>query len=319
MTKITIAYAPDLNVLPLTLVSMASVLKNSHPNDEITFVILHAGLSAQHLKTLENLQQIKPYQLRLFTVNENIFTGFPCPNWVTNEAWFRCLLAEFLPNEDTVLYLDCDTIVRHPLTELFTKDLGDSLAGVIEDISRSQTNAARIGLKDNFYFNSGVLLINLKAWRRVNFFNTLKNIVLTDKKITNDQDALNKVMDQKKYRLSPTYDYMSVWWRKNTPEYTPEQLAEFNHIKTDPIIVHFTGLKPHHPKCKNEFRREYLHYAEMLPDYAALIAKTGIKKTGKGQTKLPFAKRLLSVETSTDRKHRYIHILGLTLKLQIKN
>ena len=44
MNKITIAYAPDNNVLSLTLVSMASVLKNAKKTDEIEFVILYSSL-----------------------------------------------------------------------------------------------------------------------------------------------------------------------------------------------------------------------------------------------------------------------------------
>jgi hypothetical protein len=37
MNKITVAYAPDVNMLPLTLVSMASVLQNAKKTDEIEF------------------------------------------------------------------------------------------------------------------------------------------------------------------------------------------------------------------------------------------------------------------------------------------
>ena len=316
MNKITIAYAPDNNVLPLTLVSMASVLQNAKKTDEIEFVILYSSLDEKYLPMFDNLQTIKPYKLNAIKIDESIFDGFPCPNWVTVEAWFRCLLADLLPSIDKVLYLDCDTIVRSSLSDMFKVDLEDNLVGVIEDVSRSKTNASRIALEDNFYFNSGVMLINTKAWRKVDFFNHLKNIVMTDGKIGNDQDALNKACDNKKCRLSPKYDYMHVWWRKNQHEYDEKYAKEFEKAENNPIIVHFTGVKPNNPSCKNKFCNEYAEYAKLVPAYDTLNKETAVKKTGKGRDKLPLWKRFLWVEKSTDRKHTYITFLGITLKIK---
>lgn len=318
MTKITVAYAPDANVLPLTLVSMASVLKNAKKSDEIEFVIMYsqANMPEKYLQTFDNLQAIKNYTLNMIKIDEKIFDGFPNPNWVTIEAWFRVLLADLLPNEERVLYLDCDTIVRDSLSDLFKTDMGDALAGVIEDVSESKNKAERICLEDNFYFNSGVLLINLKAWRKHDFFSKLKNIVMTDKKITNDQDALNKTCDGLKCRLSPKYDYMHVWWRKNSPQYDDKYMKDFAKAEENPVIVHFTGIKPNNPSCKNKFAAEYRDYARLVPAYDMLQKETGVAKTGKGREKLSLRKRLFSVETSTDRRHKYINILGLTFKIR---
>ena len=316
MTKITIAYAPDTNFVPLTLVSMASVLKNARKGDEIEFIIMYSQLEDKYLQTFDNLQSIKNYELKQIKIDEKIFDGFPCPNWVTVEAWFRCLLADLLPTEDMVLYLDCDTIVRGSLHELFKTDLGDNLVGVIEDVSASKQKAKNIALEDNFYFNSGVILINLKAWRKADFFGKLKNIVMTDCKISNDQDALNKTCDGLKCRLSPKYDYMQVWWRKNEPEYDEKYAAEFAKAEANPVIVHFTGKKPNHPACRNTFTDEFKEYAKLVPAFDALQKEIGVKEAGKGRARLPLWKRLFWIETSTDRKHRYITLFGFTIKMR---
>ncbi len=317
MTKITVAYAPDKNFVPLTLVSMASVLRNARKNDEIEFVIMYADLEDKYLQIFDNLQAIKPYSLKKLKVDEKVFDGFPCPNWVTTEAWFRCLLADLLPNDDKVLYLDCDTIVRNSLDNLFKLDFGNCLVGVIEDVSGSKDKAKNIALTDGFYFNSGVMLINLNAWRKIDFFSKLKNIVMTDAKVSNDQDALNKACDGQKYRLSPKYDYMQVWWRKNTPQYDDKYMADFLKAEENPIIVHFTGKKPNHPACKNKFLPEFKEYAKLVPAYDVLQKEIGLKEAGKGREKLPLYKRIFSVETSSDRKHKYINLFGLTLKIKI--
>ncbi len=318
MTKITIAYAPDAQMTPLTLASMASVLKNANDKNDIEFAIMYSAQRSndKYLRYFENLRHIRPYKLTLLPINPQIFEDFPCPNWVTTETWFRCLLAELLPNADKVLYLDCDTIVRHPLDDLFATELANNLVGAVEDVSRSKDNAARLNLADNFYFNAGMLLINLQAWRQDNLFARLKNLVMSDQRIANDQDALNKACEGRKLRLSPRFDYMHVWWRKNTPQYDASYAAEFEKAGRNPIIVHFTGVKPNHPDCQNRFAPEYAAYAALVPEYQILQQEIGIKKSGRGRTKLSLTKRLFSIEVSTDRKHLYVNFLGLTLKLK---
>lgn len=316
MTQITIAYAPDLNFVPLTLVSMASVLANAKESDEIEFVIMHSGLKEKYLNAFNELQHLKSYKLTLLKVDTAVFEGFPNANWVTAEAWFRCLLADLLPHQQKVLYLDCDTIVRASLSELFEIDLGTHYAGVIEDVSKSHRNAGRIGLQDGFYFNSGVMYINLALWRQVDFFHTLKQLVLEDFTIGNDQDALNKACDEHKLRLSPEYDYMHVWWRKNQPDYTADYMAAYEQAAENPVIVHFTGVKPNSPDCGNKFTNEFKHYAAMIPAYAPLQQEIGVKKASDRRPKLPFYKRLLWAETAADRKHLYIYFLGLKFKWQ---
>lgn len=314
MTKITIAYAPDKNFVPLTLVSMASVLAHAAVDDEIEFAIMHSGLDEKYLNAFNNLQHLRPYKLMLLPVDTAVFEGFPNANWVTSEAWFRCLLADLLTEHSKVLYLDCDTIVRASLNELFNIDLGSHLVGVIEDITKSKEKAEHISLNDGFYFNSGVMYINLSLWRQVDFFHTLRELVLEDFTIGNDQDALNKACDGRKLRLNPTYDYMQVWWRKNKSDYSTDYQALYDKATENPVIVHFTGVKPNSLDCRNTFTSEFRHYATLIPNFESLQKEIGVKKASDRRPKLPFYKRLLWVAKSADRKHLYIYFLGIKVK-----
>lgn len=291
MTKIIVAYAPDTNVLPITLVSMASILKNARKHDEIEFVIMYAAghLEDKYAQMLDNLKSIKNYTLNMVKIDEKIFDGFPCSKWGINEAWFRSLLADLLPNEEKVLYLDCDTLVKNSLDELFKIDLEDNLVGVVEDAVKSKENAERIALSD-FYFNSGVLLINLKAWRKTDFFNKLKNIVMTDAKISNEYDALNKACEGLKHLLPPKYDYLHIWWNKNKPQYDEKYMKEYLKAEENPVIVHFTGANPDASGCKNKFVAEFWEYAKLVPAYDAL--KREICNTKDNKTSRPFWKRI---------------------------
>ena len=297
MTTISIAYAPDNNRITLTLTAMASVLKNAKKTDEIEFVILYSPehLDEKYLPTFDNLQNIKPYKLNLIKVDNSIFDNFPCSEWVTVESWFCSLLADLMPNNDNVLYMHCDTMVRTSLSDLFKTDLGDNFVGVIEDIYTSKQNAKRLILNDEFYFNSGVMLINIKAWRKADFYNQLRNAVLVNKDILNEQDALNKVCDNKKIRLAPKYNFMQVWWKKFSHEYDDKYLKEYEKAAENPVIVHFVGAKPNTLSCKNKFVSEFLEYSALVPAYNLLQKDLKQNKNGKNTEKMGLFKKLIKL------------------------
>lgn len=69
----------------------------------------------------------------------------------------RCALAHMFPEEDRMLWLDCDTIVEEDITDLFDMDLdGFYYAGALEQIKCT---------RERLYINSGVLLANLSYLR----------------------------------------------------------------------------------------------------------------------------------------------------------
>jgi len=84
-------------------------------------------------------------------------------------AFTRIMLADIL-EIDRVIYLDSDLLVKKDLTGLYFTDLGDHTVGVsgVTTIEWSLEKAfyEKLGLeKQKAYFNSGVMLIDLKKWR----------------------------------------------------------------------------------------------------------------------------------------------------------
>lgn len=297
MTSITIAYAPDNNRITLTLSAMASVLKNAKKTDEIEFVILYSPehLNEKYLPTFDNLQSIKPYKLNLIKIDDKIFDNFPCSEWVTVESWFCSLLADLMPNNDNVLYMHCDTMVKESLSDLFKTDLGDNWVGVVEDVAYSKKQSDRLEISDNLYFNSGVVLINTKAWKKADFYNQLRNTVLINKNILNEQDALNKVCDCKKLLLSPKYNYMQIWWKKSNHQYDNKYLKEYEKASEKPAIVHFIGAKPNSSGCKNKFTSEFLEYTKLVPAYDTMHKEISLNKNGKTVENNPFWKKIYTL------------------------
>lgn len=85
--------------------------------------------------------------------------------------YVRCLAPSIFPTLDKILYLDTDIICANTgIEELWNIDLTDKYLAAAIDIEQSlRDEAERINVgkntQNNNYFNSGVMLMNLKKWR----------------------------------------------------------------------------------------------------------------------------------------------------------
>lgn len=117
---------------------------------------------------------------------------------LTVETYYRLFISDILPSDiDKVLWLDCDIIVAGDLKELWNEGISDSAVGVVPDF---ENNNVRVMNRLKYdaaygYFNAGVLLINLKYWRRENIIPIFTNYISDhyENLYYHDQDVLNYV------------------------------------------------------------------------------------------------------------------------------
>ena len=51
--------------------------------------------------------------------------------WYTQETYYRLMAADVLPEEDKIVYLDCDIVVLEDVAHLYAVDMGDALLGAV--------------------------------------------------------------------------------------------------------------------------------------------------------------------------------------------
>lgn len=263
---VRVAFSTNRKFLELCKVSIVSVLE-SRIFEDVEIIILHSELRDEDISGLRDLSKRLGFQLRVFAIDSARFASFPRTQWCSIETWYRCLLPELLPDVERILYLDCDTIVRQSLLPLWDIDISGKLFGVVEDSSRSKSRATELGLADKFYFNAGVVLMNLVKCRELDLVKCVFDF-LARQNYDADQGALNKVSDGLKLRLPPQYNYINVWWRENDCQYDDDYLAIYR--KCDPVIVHFTGMKPTNEKCGNPYKKEFDKFHERLQMFEKL-------------------------------------------------
>ena len=309
--KISIAYAPDDKYVNQTVVSMKSALEH---NEQVEFIIMYSKLSAESMQKLGAVGG----SLRLIKMDESLFSDLTLSKWVTVQAWFRIKLPDLCKDLDKVLYLDCDTLIRGNLDELFSLDLTDKYLAGVKDVWGVSKYVKRLGMKSGVYVNSGMLLFNCDYCRKEHFFDKVVDFAKNNAKIIEfcDQDSINKVVDEHKLVISPKYNLMDTWWRGGYYEFEGEEEAEYLQAKENPVIVHLTGLKPAFKGCGNKFKDEWWEVAKKTKIYDELLRDYMTSK--EPSNKEPLLKQIFSIknEYKGKTKTKVLRLLGLKIKLK---
>lgn len=167
------------------------------------------------------------------------------------DIYSRYLIAQLKPDIDRIIYLDCDIIVLDDINKLFSENIDDFIIGAIQEYrDNNLLNKIKRNLKiqsncDFKYFNSGVLLIDIKKWNTNNITETLFNLIksFNNNLYSPDQDILNKlfynnykILD-KKYNLIKRDFLLFNTFNKNKKDTIMKANEEI-------VIRHFTGVKP---------------------------------------------------------------------------
>jgi lipopolysaccharide biosynthesis glycosyltransferase len=218
-------------------------------------------------KLRRSLQRFANHSLsfRVFTPpTEAALTLNPRAHY-TLDIWNRLWVEEFFAeNVDRVLYLDADIVVTGSIAGLWRTDLEGNLVGAV-DIPGAQAGVVRLGLAENGYFNSGVLLIDLKEWRRARVLDALISYISAHPEqmvYTPDQDALNACLYDRKKRLDPKWNAVWTFFQETDP--VPLPRAELETVRRQACIIHFNNSpKPWSYFCAHPRKAEYKKYLRM--------------------------------------------------------
>ena len=275
---VKIGIAADNNRIYQALVLLTSLMENIGPNTKYELYILLC------LKTKVKLEQIlnslfEKYEknklmISYITMNDSDYFKSTVNKFVSKSAYYRINFASLLPNYDKIIYLDIDIINFHDLSNLYQVNLKDdryigaalNYAGFIKEI-RS------MGVPAEFEVNSGVLLLNLKAFRKYNVENKIKK--LADNKYLNhfDETAINAVCFNNTEILPIKYNvqrgFYNLGYEKFKREFKDKQNEKYRYKNEElfeayynPVNLHFAGYhKPWNKKENIQFKEYWWYYA----------------------------------------------------------
>ena len=170
------------------------------------------------------------------------------------ENFARLYGIEHMPEGiERVLYLDADILVRDDLSELWSSDLNGATLGAIRDggalwMGKFQSNFEELELDGNLmYVNSGVLLIDVDAWRARSAYTRCMTYIETwsSRMEFPDQEAINATLCHEWIELAPRWNWIPKGFDKDEVlQACAFRRSELAEARTNPAIVHFAGTKP---------------------------------------------------------------------------
>ena len=266
---INIAFVTDDKYVTPTVVAITSLMDHIGISTKYNIFIITAGLSKENEK-LFNSFNTKHYNISLKIVKSTTSIEelskihgetLESPDFsvylsATPTALLKFEISELLPNIDKILYLDSDILIQDDLIDLFNIDLNDNYVAAVRDLPQVLYDNQRIGgdITGRDYFNSGVMLLNLKKMRKNNTSELLiaTKINLQDKTLM-DQNVFNMVFKDNIMQLSFLYNFCYTNMERSKDKYDIKQLnqcyrthySNFNEIIPDIKIVHFSSkVKP---------------------------------------------------------------------------
>ena len=267
---IPVFFAADENYMPYLAVALHSLKENESKEYFYQIYVLHADMDCAS----ENVQKLYKYQDENFKITcvdvsekmQEVKHSLHLRDYYTGATYYRIFIADMFPQYDKALYLDSDIAVLGDISELFGIELGENLVGAVPDGAVASVAQFRLytkevlGIDAQNYFNAGVLLMNLKAFREYGFYKKFCSLLKKYKfHVAQDQDYLNVICKDK-------VCYLGAEWNKMPIE---------NSAQTPKLIHYNLTMKPWHyenvlyKESFWQYARKTEFYQRILNDLAA--------------------------------------------------
>jgi lipopolysaccharide biosynthesis glycosyltransferase len=260
-------------VIPLAVTLRSLAVSQPVPHD-VTITILSLGIPVDDQARLA--ESAAPLHCDFVPIEQQIPESAPEVAHLSRATYGRLMAVDILPpGADRALYLDSDLIVRDDLSSLFAIDLAGAPVGAVQSVIVPHVSNP-LGLRQwkslgfsptTPYLNSGVLVIDTRAWRARGLGSEVLAFVLEhrDEIALADQDGLNGVLGGDFARLPLRWNQEHVLRTPLHFGYSFFGREEVEEAVNDPAIIHFTGPdKPWRRGCVDQ----------ALPDWFRLLAQT---------------------------------------------
>ena len=201
--SIPIFYAVDDNYVPFLAVSIESLVTNRSEKNFYEIRILYTNLSEKNKECLKKYEKnnvsidFVDLKEKINRIAEKLYTR----DYFSMATYYRLFLPDLYLDLDKAIYLDADTVILDDIANLYNIDIGTNLIGAIPDGAVASVKEFQdyvelvVGLKEyKYYFNAGILLMNLDELRKYRFQVKFMYLLDTIKfKVAQDQDYFNRL------------------------------------------------------------------------------------------------------------------------------
>ena len=291
--QISIVFASDDNYAQHIAVVIASIMAKT--KEKVCFYVINDNISKDKIEKLRDTAVTFKTKIEFISVPEDKFSNVYLSGHVSKAAYFRLALADILPNDiEKVIYLDVDLLVYDDIKKMWQIDLKNLPLAAVPDYGimasprLCKQKADVIGLPvGEKYFNSGVLVVNLKEWRKEDYTKQILEIINNNQFPHHDQDALNKLFMHK-------WQALDLRWNIIPPVFNlfSKILLNTNFRKNaikarkNPGIIHYAGrYKPWEFTLHNGFNDKYYRCLQQTAFADSSMPQPGKDMKGKSITR----------------------------------
>ena len=232
---------------------MRSTLDRLPADRAVDWHVLCPGMAGEHRRAISRLAGARPVRFHWYEVPDDALSNYPVRGHFVPMVYARVLAPGILPESvERLLYLDADLLVLDDISKLWALPLNGSILAAAPDMAVPSVSSPlglqrfeQLGIPPEApYFNAGVYLADLRAWRSEGI--TKQCMAYLDRYHDDvnllDQDALNAVLHGRWQRLDLRWNLIaSLAGRRH---YRPGDidLDEYRQALKRPGIVHFAGL-----------------------------------------------------------------------------
>ena len=274
----------DTNYMQPLRVMLKSMFLNN-PYEKFDIYLLHAGIKKAALDDMDVFIRYHGSRFIPIPVAGHLFDDAPVLFHYTKEMYFRLLAFRLLPADlDRILYLDPDILILNPIRKLYETEIDGYLyaAAYHKKFSVKEINKIRLfPYEIDAYYNSGVLLMNLKQMRREVDEREIYRFIEANraKLVMPDQDIINALYAKKIKKLDELYyNYDTRYFSRY--KLTSGGCFDMGRVINETVVLHFCGKKkPWQENYTGKFLSLYKHYEKQagaaIPLRHAEKEKTG--------------------------------------------
>src|SRR5271170_6411712 len=243
--RISVLMAVDEQYAAPLLVTVASLLESLRPGVGLNLYVMSSGLRPGTRSTLEGSWdgRVRVHWTPLDNSKLESLQAYTYPS--SPVANLRLVVGSSLKGDvSKVIYLDADLLIQRDIFELWEQDMQGKIVLAVQDSYIQKLPARCLPAQTEVerpYFNSGVMVIDLDAWRRAEIEQCCLEAARRLRHQTKwlDQHALNACLAGRWGRLTPVWNkqfFLDVFpdWRCG-----PYEEKEFLEARSDPAIIHF--------------------------------------------------------------------------------
>ncbi len=249
---INVIYYSDVKYIPYMATSIYSIQKNKNFYTRYNVYVIAENfnhIDKQKIKALES----RDLKIHIISAKEQNLEYSHLGRFLAfKPAMQKVFIPEYIKDINKAIYLDADTIIQKDLFELYNKNIRGAYIAASKDglMFMYPEHIREINIDwRNFYFNSGVMLLNLNEMRKDDLVKKGVMYFHTHEEVFGDQDVLNVISKDKVKEISYIYNCNSTFFEENSAQFLTEFFKEPvpdspTKVYENAVVLHFAGHKP---------------------------------------------------------------------------